>query len=143
MGHIHEDNVFLDIPESYQKYLDEIYKLSHIKHGGWVINKELAERLGVEPPSITEMIRKLKKAGLINWTPRKAIRLTKKGKEIAIQLTITHDLLKNFFTKILEIKDEELVEKISCEIEHHIPLKVQKSLEKFIKRYKELDKCID
>jgi DtxR family Mn-dependent transcriptional regulator len=131
----------LNIPESYQKYVDEIYKLSHNKHGGWVTNKDLAENLKVERPSITGMLHKLNKAGLINWTPRKAIRLTKKGRNLADRLSTTHSLLKRFFHELLEINDEELIERISCEIEHHIPMKVQKSLADFIDYYIELKEC--
>jgi DtxR family Mn-dependent transcriptional regulator len=139
-----ENDDFLSIPESYQKYIDEIYQLSHNKQGGWVTNKEIAESMNVEPPSITGMLRKLNDAGLINWTPRKAIRLTKKGRNIAAKLTKTHSLLKRFFLDVLEIKDKELVETISCEIEHHITIKVQKSLENFIDYFFELkERCVE
>lgn len=139
-----EVDEFLTIPESYQKYIDEIYKLSHKKQGGWVTNKDLAEELHVERPSITGMLHKLKKAGLINWTPRKAIRLTKLGKDYAMKLSASHSVLKKFFTDVLEIKDDKLVDKISCEIEHHITTKVQESLENFIDYYFELkEKCIE
>jgi DtxR family Mn-dependent transcriptional regulator len=143
MGNNQDYDEFSSIPESYQKYIDEIYKLSHNKHGGWVTNKELAENLEVERASITGMLHKLNTAKLINWTPRKAIRLTKKGKALAVKLTETHALLKRFFYELLEIHDKDLIEKISCEIEHHIPSKVQKSLKEFIDSFFELKKRCD
>ena len=124
-----------DIPESYQRYLDEIYAISHKKRGGWVSNKELAENLDVKPASVTGMLEKLKRAGLILWKPRKAIRLTEKGKTIAIQLNETHELLHTFFEKVLKIDDKDLVEKISCEIEHHITIDVKNSLKEFLSNY--------
>ncbi len=124
-----------DIPESYQRYLDEIYIISHKKRGGWVSNKELAENLNVKPASVTGMLEKLQRAGLILWKPRRAIRLTEKGKRIAIQLNETHDLLYAFFEKVLKIDDMDLVEKISCEIEHHISTDVKNSLKKFLSNY--------
>ena len=43
-----------EIPESYQRYLDEIYNISRKKKGGWVTNKEIAESLQIEPPSVVE-----------------------------------------------------------------------------------------
>ncbi|TFG02864.1 MAG: hypothetical protein EU540_00735 [Promethearchaeota archaeon] len=45
-----------------------------------------------------------------------AIRLTKKGKILAVKLTETHALLKRFFNELLEINDKDLIERISCDI---------------------------
>ncbi|MHA2248641.1 MAG: metal-dependent transcriptional regulator [Candidatus Hodarchaeales archaeon] len=124
-----------DIPESYQRYLDEIYNISRKKKGGWVTNKEIAEKLQVEPPSISGMLKKLKNQGLIKWEPRKSIRLTEKGKKIAQQLDETHSLLYQFFAKVLKIEDKEIIENLSCEIEHHITRDVKDSLQGFLSKY--------
>ena len=124
-----------EIPESYQRYLDIIYDISKKKKGGWVTNKEIAENLQVEPASVSGMLEKLKKTQLINWEPRKSIRLTEKGKKIALQLEETHSLLRTFFKEILKIEDEDVVEKISCEIEHHITQEVKDSFHNFILKY--------
>ncbi|MFX1595312.1 MAG: metal-dependent transcriptional regulator [Promethearchaeota archaeon] len=126
-----------DIPESYQRYLDEIHNISKKKKGGWVTNKEIAENLQVEPASVSGMLEKLKKKNLINWEPRKAIRLTEQGKRIAKQLSETHILLQEFFTKVLKIDDLEVIENLSCEIEHHITRDVKDSLEEFLSKYLE------
>lgn len=124
-----------DIPESYQRYLDEIYSISRTKKGGWVTNKEIAERLQVEPASVSGMLEKLKKKGLIRWEPRKSIRLTEEGKRIAKQLNEIHTLLHQFFAKVLKIEDQEVIENLSCEIEHHITQDVKASLEEFLSKY--------
>ena len=123
------------IPESYQRYLDEIYNISTRKKGGWVSNKELAEKLNVKPASVTGMLKKLKESNLIKWETRKSIRLTEKGKKIALQLNKTHSLLREFFEKVLKIKDDALIEKLACEIEHHITHDVQDSLKTFLDTY--------
>ena len=124
-----------EIPESYQRYLDTILNISKSKKGGWVSNKEIAESLQVEPASVSGMLEKLKKKRLINWEPRKSIRLTNKGKKYALQLEETHALLRIFFKDILKIDDEEIVEKVSCEIEHHITREVKDSFRDFILKY--------
>ena len=124
-----------EIPESYQRYLDIILNISKKKKGGWVTNKEIAENLQVEPASVSGMLEKLKKNRLIKWEPRKSIRLTDKGKKYALQLEETHSLLRTFFKDILKIDDEELVEKVSCEIEHHITREVKDSFRDFILKY--------
>jgi len=126
---------FQEIPESYQRYLDIIYNISKKKKGGWVTNKEIAENLEVEPASVSGMLDKLKNKKLINWEPRKSIRLTDKGKKYALQLDETHTLLRTFFKEILKINDDELVEKISCDIEHHITQEVKESFRDFILKY--------
>ncbi len=46
------------VPESYQRYLDEIYIISRKKKGGWVSNKELASNLNVKPASVSGMLEK-------------------------------------------------------------------------------------
>jgi DtxR family Mn-dependent transcriptional regulator len=124
-----------EIPESYQRYLDIIYNISKKKKGGWVTNKEIAENLQVEPASVSGMLDKLKNKKLINWEPRKSIRLTDKGKKYALQLEETHALLRTFFKEILKISNDELVEKISCDIEHHITQEVKESFRNFILKY--------
>lgn len=132
---ISENSKISDIPESYQRYLDEIHSISRSKKGGWVSNKEIAEKLQVEPASVSGMLEKLKKKGLIKWEPRKAIRLTEKGKKIAKQLDETHTLLHQFFSKVLKIEDQDAIENLSCDIEHHITQNVKKSLEEFLSKY--------
>jgi len=124
-----------EIPESYQRYLDIILNISKKKKGGWVTNKEIAENLQVEPASVSGMLEKLKKKRLIKWEPRKSIRMTDKGKKYALQLEETHSLLRTFFKDILKIDDEEIVEKVSCEIEHHITRDVKDSFRDFILKY--------
>ena len=123
------------IPESYQKYLDEIYMISRKKRGGWVSNKDLAEILKVKPASVSGMLDKLAQASLIDWTPRKSIRLTEKGKKIAKQLNETHELLRFFFENVLKIKNEKVIDKISCDIEHHITSDVKNALKDFLSNY--------
>jgi len=124
-----------DIPESHQRYLDEIHNISKRKKGGWVTNKEIAENLQVEPASVTGMLEKLRKKGLIKWEPRKAIRLTEEGKRIAMQLDEIHTLLYQFFAEVLKIEDQEVIENLSCEIEHHITQDVKNSLKQFLSKY--------
>lgn len=126
-----------DIPESYQKYLDEIYEISKKKRGGWVSNKELSEKLNVKPASVTGMLEKLKESDFISWEPRKSIRLTQKGKNIAMQLNEIHKLLCVFFKKVLLLESNDVVNNLSCEIEHHINKDVKESLKIFLSKYLE------
>ncbi len=132
-----EKTIISEIPESYQRYIDEIHSISKSKKGGWVSNKEIAENLNVKPSSVSGMLDKLRKKGLINWAQRKSIRLTDKGKMIARQLNEAHSLLYQFFANVLKIEDKDIIENLSCEIEHHITREVKASLEEFLSKYLE------
>jgi len=138
-----ENQQLSDIPESYQRYLDEIYSIASKKRGGWVSNKEIAKNLDVEPASVSGMLEKLKEKKLINWEPRKAIRLTSKGKKLAEQLNEIHHLLTIFFEKVLKLEDEETIEDLACQIEHHINKDVKISLKDFLDKYLNKSKLIE
>ncbi|MHA1804949.1 MAG: metal-dependent transcriptional regulator [Promethearchaeota archaeon] len=59
-------NIFIDdVKESQGDYLKAIYLISKSKKGGWVNNSEIARVMNVQPSSVTEMLYKLKKKGLI------------------------------------------------------------------------------
>ncbi len=131
-----ENEDILKIPESYQRYIDEIYSIANKKKkGGWVSNKEISEALSIKPASVSGMLTNLKKEGLIQWERRKSIRLTKLGKDVAQHLNEVHSVLNKFFEKVLKIKDKNLVDELSCQIEHHITQDVKDSLIKFLDSY--------
>ncbi|MGV9206008.1 MAG: metal-dependent transcriptional regulator, partial [Promethearchaeia archaeon] len=102
-----------EIQESYEDYLKAIYLISKNNRGGWVSNSEIAQFLQVKPSSVSSMLHKLKENGLICWKPRKSLRLTKEGKEIAKNMMKRYNLLKEFFFNILSIKDESLIKDLS------------------------------
>ncbi len=140
------DNELKKIPESQQKYLDAIYLISKTKKAGWVSNKEIKEFLKVQPSSVTNMLRQLKEGGFISWAPRKGIRLTKEGKKVATRLEQIDSLLRDFFSTILKIKDEELVTSLSCAVEHHIfeqKEMVYQNLKKFLENKEKILKFLE
>ncbi|MFX1365391.1 MAG: metal-dependent transcriptional regulator [Promethearchaeota archaeon] len=124
-----------EIHESYEDYLKAIYFISKTNKGGWITNSEISNFLKVRPSSVTSMLYKLKKNRLITWKPRKALRLTKKGKEIAINIIENYNCLQNFFVNVLKLKNKAIIDKLSCEIEHHLNPEVTNALNDFILKY--------
>ncbi len=106
--------------ESYEEYLEIIYRLSLKNPGGWVKNKEISERLKVKAPSVTNMLEKLSKAKLIDWKPRSGIRLTDIGRDRAKDLITYHIIIELFLCRILKMSDPILINSIACDFEHHI-----------------------
>ncbi len=118
-----------EVNESYENYLKAIYLISKNNKGGWVSNSEISDFLNIKPPSVTNMLYKLKARGFINWKPRKSLRLNQKGKNIAKQTIKNYKKLREFFIGILKLNDKELVDKLCCGIEHHITPEVVKALD--------------
>ena len=114
--------------ESYDEYLEAIYRLSLKNPMGWVKNKEISERLKVKAPSVSNMLEKLAAAKLIEWKPRAGIRLSKKGKDRGKELVINHIVMELFFERTLKMNNPEQIDKLACEFEHHITLDMKNRL---------------
>jgi DtxR family Mn-dependent transcriptional regulator len=121
-----------EFTESYEDYLKAIFQISKKKKGGWCSNSEISEYLNVKPASVTGMLYKLRDNGLIRWEPRKSLRLTKKGKDVALNTLNKYNTLKDFFEHVLNLRDRTLTEKLCCGMEHHITTKVSESLRDLI-----------
>jgi DtxR family Mn-dependent transcriptional regulator len=121
-----------EFTESYEDYLKAIFQISKKKKGGWCSNSEISEYLNVKPASVTGMLYKLRDNGLIKWEPRKSLRLTKKGKDVALNTLNKYYTLKDFFEHVLNLRDRTLTEKLCCGMEHHITTKVSESLRDLI-----------
>ncbi len=91
---------------------------------------KMATRLGVKPPSITEMLRKLEEEGLIIYRSYSGIRLTPAGRTIARCLSRRHEILSEFLVQIGVSRTR--AEKDACQIEHHISEESVKKIEEFI-----------
>ena len=87
---------------------------------------EIAERLGVKPPTVTKNISRLKAAGLVRREPYRAIFLTEKGQVLAETCMRRHRIVVAFLQQ-LGI-DEETAERDAEGIEHHVS---DKTLEAF------------
>ncbi|MHA1729933.1 MAG: metal-dependent transcriptional regulator [Promethearchaeota archaeon] len=113
-----------DIPESYQEYIETIYRLSLKKKDmarGSILNSEISKFMGIKPSSVTNMLRKLEKRDLINWKPRsKNIYLTKSGEKIGKKVIHNHLIMELFLTNVLGINDINIAHKFACELEHHM-----------------------
>jgi DtxR family Mn-dependent transcriptional regulator len=124
-----------EIQESYEDYLKGIYIISKGNKGGWTRNSEISNFLNVKPSSVTNMLYKLKANGLIVWNPRKSLRLTKKGKNIALSVIKNYECLHTFFVNVLRLENKNIIHKLSCEIEHHLNPEVFNALESLIHEY--------
>lgn len=102
---------------SVEDYLKAIY---HAEQEGKTPNTaDLAMRLGVSPPAVSKMLRRLGEMELAEHTPYQAIRLTPKGQRVALEIIRHHRLLERYLVEALGYSWEE-VHTEAERLEHHI-----------------------
>ncbi len=112
-----------------EDYLEAIYNLSSTK--GYTRVKEIAEYLGVKPASVSEMLSKLAKKGLITYKKRLFVSLTKSGKEVAKNVRERREILVKFLVTLGVPK--EVAEEDACTMEHILHKETITQLKKFVK----------
>ena len=98
-----------------EHYIKEIYKL--IEDNKKVSVSSLSTTLGVSKSSVSNMLKKLVKMGLVNTAPYQPIILTKNGKNLSEKIVAKHRLIESFLVEIMEFKPSQ-VHIIAEEIEH-------------------------
>ena len=117
------------IKDTYENYLKAIYMVSRKNKGGWVSNSEISSFLKVKPASVSSMLYKLKENDYIHWYPRKSVRLTVKGKKIALVTINKYNQLKLFFEDVLGVDNAFELDELCCKIEHTITPEISDALE--------------
>ena len=99
-----------------EDYLEAIWNLQNKK--GYVKAKDIAERLEVSRPSVSEMIKKLSENSYILYEKYGGIVFTAKGKKLAQEIKKRHTLLVEFLT-IVGV-DEQNAQQDACKLEHDV-----------------------
>ncbi|MBV8560330.1 MAG: metal-dependent transcriptional regulator [Acidimicrobiia bacterium] len=84
-----------------EEYLEAVYELQ--EEGTPVIQARLAERLGHAPPSVSEMIGRLRGDGFLEAEGR-ALRLTSKGRKRAESVVRKHRLAERLLTDVIGLE---------------------------------------
>ena len=117
------------VSKSEEDYLESI--LNCVRRTGHAKTKEIADDLGISPPSVTEMFQKLESKGYISYKKYKGVELTEEGEKIAQSVKSTHENIKKLL-KILQVS-EDRADEDACEIEHKLSDETVVQLEKFVK----------
>jgi len=111
-----------------EDYLRAIYEIFEQK--GYVRIRDVSKKLGVKPPSVVEMMKKLHKEGLVIYEKYGGITLTPRGKEIAETVKKRHDTFKKFLEIILV--PEEIALKDAHVLEHRLDPKTILQFTRFV-----------
>ena len=94
---------------SQEDYLKALYLLGGDDKP--VPTRELAQRLGISSPSVSEMVTRLTAQGLVEHDRYRGQQLTREGRKVALELVRHHHLLEVFLVQVLgyswdEVHDE-------------------------------------
>ncbi|MDF3128075.1 metal-dependent transcriptional regulator [Kiritimatiellaeota bacterium B1221] len=94
-----------------ENYLKTIYQLTE-RHPATPLVRlgELAEELGVTPGTITTMIRGFDQKGLVIYKARTGVKLTKKGRDQALQVVRRHRIIESFLVEVMKMDWAEVHE---------------------------------
>src|SRR2546421_7281061 len=100
-----------------QDYLKALFLL----HGDTkpVPTGDLAQRLGISSPSVSEMVARLTAQGLVEHDRYRGQQLTREGRKVALELVRHHRLLEMFLVQVLGYSWDEVHEEAE-HLEHVI-----------------------
>ena len=105
------------ITPAMEDYLEAIYDLGKKKRAVRV--KDIAKRLSVKMPTVTNMLKTLTRRGLIEYEKYEYLELTDKGDNVGREIHRKHKILCSFLTDILKI-DHAKADDEACSMEHGI-----------------------
>lgn len=127
------------LTEKMEEYLEALFKLSCEEET--LTPTRLSEYLGVTPPTVLDMLRRLEAEGFVRYAgvakgsgkgkgegrARRAISLTPKGQRAAKTLVRRHRLSERFLTDVLGL-DWESAHREACRLEHVLSPEVEGKL---------------
>jgi DtxR family Mn-dependent transcriptional regulator len=111
-----------------EDYLEAI--LNVILTKGYAKTKDVAAELGVTPPSVVEMFRKLDRLGLVEYRRYEGVIFTPQGKKIAEVIKSRHDTLKRLLM-LIDVP-EETADADACMMEHELSEKSIRQIRLFV-----------
>ncbi|PHK50459.1 metal-dependent transcriptional regulator [Staphylococcus edaphicus] len=105
------------LTEEKEDYLKAI--LTHDGDHTFVSNKTLSQYLNIKPPSVSEMVNRLEKAGYVETKPYKGVKLSETGLTYTLDIIKRHRLLELFLIKILQYNWEEVHQEAEV-LEHKV-----------------------
>jgi len=123
-----------------EEYLKTIYQL--IQRKGKARVSDIANKLSIQPASVTEMIQKLYKKGFVSYERYNPIILTLDGEVLAKTVVKRHEVLKEFLERVLGI-DKKIAAEDTCKMEHVIHPETMAQLMDFLKFIRKTPNCMN
>ena len=111
------------IGQAGEDYLRAVFKLTEA--GTEATTSAIASATGVSHPSVTSMVKKLHGLKLLTHSPYRGVRLTKRGRSLALELTRHHRLLELYLVERLGVPKEAVHEEAD-RLEHALSETVER-----------------
>jgi len=115
--------------ERVEEYLEEILRAE--ENGEECTTTTLAKKLKVAPPSVTEMLGRLKKRGYIEYEPYGKVHLTERGRAVGKSVLGKHRIAEEFLL-MLGLEEGKIHEE-ACKLEHALSDRVFLALSEHVK----------
>jgi len=119
--------VTIEVSNVVEEYLEVIYRLQ--EKSGVARTSELVKLLNVAPGTVTNTVERLEKESLIIHEPYRGVKLTEKGRRIALRVVRKHRLSERLLTDFLSLEWEKAHD-AACQLEHGISDEIAKKIEK-------------
>ena len=93
-----------------ENYVKTIFQLAQEAEDGAVATGQIATALGVQPGTVTSMLKTLDEGNLATYTPYEGVRLTASGQGLALRVLRRHRLIEQFLTETLNLTWDEVHE---------------------------------
>lgn len=100
-----------------EDYLEAIFNLS--KENDVVRVKDIASRLKIKMPTVTNMLKTLTKRKLIDYEKYEYLELTDGGADVGREICRKHHVLRSFLIDILNVEPDR-ADKEACKMEHAV-----------------------
>jgi len=118
---------------SKEDYLKAIWSLSERRVGqeSEASTRDLAEHLEVSPPAVSRMLKQMERQSLVAHIPYYGVRLTEKGREVALRIVRRHRLLELFLAEVLGYSLDEVHDEAE-RLEHHISDEFEERIDRLL-----------
>lgn len=107
------------VTQSTEDYLKTVFDLSEARGAREASTGDLAVALSVSAPAVSQMLKQMVRQSLVAHTPYRGVRLTMKGRRLALKTIRRHRLLECFLAETLGYSLESLHDEAE-RLEHHI-----------------------
>ncbi len=128
----------LPISSSLEDYLEAISEI--IEDGEHAHTKEIAVKLGVSMPSVTNALQALAARNMIIYRSHAPVRLTEDGAARAAVIRRRHQALRRFLVNLLKV-DADAADEAACQIEHVIKEPITSRMTALIEAVEEREDC--
>lgn len=117
--------------EVVEDYLKTVFHLT--TRGGGATTSALAARLGLAPPTISAMLKRLEASDLVDRAPDHQVELTEHGRRHALSVVRRHRLLEMFLVEVLEVPWDEVHEEAEV-LEHALSARLEERIDALLGR---------